>query len=156
MPPPTASRVKRPNESGIAPTAEALLGRFVPADLLEFANHHLERATSSEELQRRYLRLARFARGTLIILTALVLLACLMFGAGVAVAGVLAGLPPMAAVGFGAGGTATFVLAVGAPYRTYLKILFRVALRGLAERGQSAPGKASRESTESADSQGHV
>ena len=156
MPPPTASRVSRSKKSGIAPMAEPLLGQFVPADLLEFAHHHLERATNSEELQQRYLRLARFARGTLIILTVLVLAACLLFGAGVAVAAVLAGLPPMTAVGIGAGGTATFVLAVGAPYQTYLKIFFRIVLHGLAARGQSAPEQASRDREESTGSQGHV
>lgn len=140
MPPTTASRASR-SKNGMTKVAEPLPNQFVPKNLLEFTHYHLEQAMSTEEKRQRYLQLAKFIRSTLITLTVLMLVSCLIFGAGVAIAGLLFGLPPMTAVGIGAGGTATFALAVGASYRTYLMWILKAVPRLLAGRGRVAPGE---------------
>jgi hypothetical protein len=117
--------------------------QFVPVNLLHFVHYHLTRATSNRTMQRLYLRIAKFARATLILMTGLMLVASLIFGAGVAAAVAGAGLSPLTAIGIGASGSATFLLTVGLTVRTPLLAVVKAVHRGLTESAPSPPAEGS-------------
>jgi hypothetical protein len=99
--------------------------QFSPVNGVDSLDRHISRATETEDSLDRYLRLARFVRSTTLLLAILLLVGCLLFGAGVGVAIAIAGLRPLAAVAIGASGSTAFALTVGVRIRGYLKAGWR-------------------------------
>ena len=88
-----------------------------PVDITDAIDRHVSRATETDELLQRYLRLLRFGRTTVL----LIVLTILIFVAGVGVAVVYAGLDPMETLGFGLGGSGVFILTAILVLRRGLK-----------------------------------
>lgn len=150
MPPTNASggSGSRKRRNGACVEVVLVDGMVTPIGFIQLFHWHLLRATDGEDSQQLYLKLAKFVRSTLIVLIILVLVAFLIFGAGVAVAVASAGVPPLTAIGIGAGGTATFVLSSAVAGRAYVKAFLRM----LAAAGLSALDQTSSVTEESAGS----
>lgn len=92
-----------------------------PVNGVDSLDRHISRATETKDSLERYLTLMRFFRSTILQLAILLLVGCLMFGAGVGAAIVIAGLRPVVAVAIGAGGSTAFGLTVVIRLRAWLK-----------------------------------
>lgn len=92
-----------------------------PVNGVDSLDRHISRATETKDSLDRYLTLLRFFRSTILQLAILLLVGCLMFGAGVGAAIVMAGLRPVVAVAIGAGGSTAFGLTVVIRLRAWLK-----------------------------------
>jgi hypothetical protein len=100
--------------------------QFSPVNGVDSLDRHISRATETDESLQRYLKLLRFARSASLQITGLILVSCLIFGAGVGGAIVIAGIRPLVALGVGAGGSATFILTVALKVCPYLRAGLRL------------------------------
>jgi hypothetical protein len=110
----------RPGLTGYRPRDE-----LVPANLLDSLDRHISAATETESSLLRYLKLLHFGRSTALLLVGALLIGCLMFGAGISAAVMIAGLRPWTAIGAGATGSATLVVTAIFKGRGYLKAVVR-------------------------------
>lgn len=92
-----------------------------PVNGVDSLDRHISRATETKDSLELYLALLRFVRSTVLQLAILLLVGCLIFGAGVGAAIVVAGLRPVVAVAIGAGGSTAFGLTVVVRLRAWLK-----------------------------------
>src|SRR6202034_733354 len=87
----------------------------------DFFRGLLADASESDDIQRRYLTLFRFARSTIREIVIALLVGSLIFGGGIAAAVAIAGIHIAVAISIGAGGSATFILTAVIRSRRYLK-----------------------------------
>ncbi len=86
--------------------------QFVPVNLMQSVDRQIERAMETDNSMRRYRRLLRLVGSMILMVTIVLVAGCIALVRGVGAAHAIAGLPPQAAWGVGAGGTATVLLTV--------------------------------------------
>jgi hypothetical protein len=106
----------------------------------DFFRGLLADASESDDIQRRYLTLFRFARSTIREIVIALLVGSLIFGGGIAAAVAIAGIHIAVAISIGAGGSATFILTAVIRSRRYLKAVLNAFSRATTDHDrESAP-----------------
>jgi len=125
-----------------AASPEEAKPQFVPRNLMESLHWHIAQAVKSPESMKRYMKLFRLFRSTALSILTLLLFGAILFGAGVGAVAFMVGIPPLTAVGMGAGGGAVFVLTVSLKGPSVLRAAFGLltayARAGSAPRPEAA------------------
>jgi hypothetical protein len=99
--------------------------QFGTANLRATLRGLISAATKNDETLNRHLKLFRCVCSMILTGLAMVLLASLLFGAGVAAAVALAGMHVAVAISIGASGGASFIVTMIVGGRRYLKVILR-------------------------------